>query len=244
MPLRGGFTSIQPALVRTYPALPVTARGWLFKENFSRKTLLPTNWPTLYLTGGTGTESIVMVTSRRLRVASGSTTGNDASVLASEAGFNRVKPSLTQFHDWTQIKMKIDFVLSASAADIEGFVGLLNSANVQTAIPTTTRHLGLYWDTSAQANFRISSANGSTQVDTDSTVALDQVAHRLEIDWTNIDVAQIRFYETVSAATPTTTVDVTALGDEFMAMALHFFVETEANAAKNVEIAAWSAEFL
>ena len=128
-----------------------------------------------------------------------------------------------------------------SSTSTEGFIGLLDSTAALTALPTTARHVGLFWDLSANANYVISSSDGTTQSTNNTGEAVDAATrYRLFIRWTAEGAFTVTFLEGTGFATQIDTSSFTGVeGSGGNTFQLHFFVQTEALAAKEIDINEW-----
>jgi len=222
-------------------------KGVRFIEKFNREALTPTGFLTLYTNVGTGTEVTSMVSGRTLQLATGAVAGDDNDCRISGFTFTRGTVGSADAYLADPIsswEINILFFLTGTTLT-EGFIGIMyNNIAAITDLPTTAKHMGLFWDASAQANFRLTSANGTTQVNTDSTQALSGGEFRLRIIWNaNTGGSITLFSPTANFTTQLATVAVTAFeaSAQGQASMLHFFIQTETTAARTLSIDEWSA---
>ncbi len=155
------------------PTQLVNRSAW--NETFSRELLNPANAIPIYTVtlGGTGGGSGVITQMFRLLLTTDSTASGDdvdvRSIIALKRSYSDdgIQPFTTT------VTMDVMFNLGGTVTNTEGFIGLTGSAAALSALPTTVRSLGIFWDLSANANFFLTSANGTTQVTTDTTIAAD-----------------------------------------------------------------------
>lgn len=229
---------------------PLRGRGYVFVENFAREAITPTGWPTLYTnaeTGAGGTSSIG-TTLNRVSLVTDANTGDDQDMRTSGLRIDRNYPSTVTGMTMPQLQtsaVQVDLPFSTSSALAnECFVGIHTGVSALTALPTTARHLGVYWDISAGANFMLTASDGTTQTTVDTTIAVDTAVHILRITWTGEDAATLQLY-TAAGATEGTGQTVSAFnGSSGVSHEIHWFVQTETTAAKTLILypyrVAWS----
>lgn len=229
------YGSITPVLANS-PA--VRAPSYVFYEDWSREALTPTGWPTIYTAAETGAGGSTALSSslNRILLTTDANAGDDQSLRTSGLRIDRNYCSLVTGMPPVGTRtrtVQIDIPFSIdSAANGEAFIGLHSGTAALTALPTTARHLGIYWDISAGANFMLTSANGTTQVTTDTTVAVDTAIHILRITWTGEDTATLQLY-TAAGATEGTGQTVAAFnGASGNSHEIHWFVQAEAGGAR------------
>lgn len=225
--------------------LPYRARGYVFGDDFAREVVTPTGFPTLYTAAETGAAGSTGIdsTMNRLNMLTDANIGDDQTVRTSglriDRNYNSLVTGMTQI-DMQTSQVQIDLPFQCSAAtDIEGFVGIHVGVAALTALPTTARHMGVYWDISAGANFTMTSGNNSAQVTTDTTIPVDTAVHIMRIIWTAEDVATLQLYS-VAGATQGTGQTVAAFnGASGVSHEIVWFVQTEATAAKTLRAYPW-----
>ncbi len=234
-------TSIQQQLqatsagILTYPQLGIVKKDGIIYDTFDRSTLNPTNAVAVYTTNG----ATINTSGARLNLITGTTIGNEASAIFTELHMARKN----LFVDGKQA-LSVDIIFNLNeTTDTEGMMVLLGTAAAQTALVTTAIHMGIFWDKSADDNFILTSADGTTQSTTDTGIALTTDIVRLRITWTSTNGATLEFFTGSNVDNVEATHTVTALGitDEQGALIQHFFVQTEAGAAKTLLIQEWSA---
>jgi len=226
--------------VYSYPDVGQTKVDTILVDEFARESLNPTGAYTVYTaTSNDSNGSVTFTNNNRLRLTTDSSAiGDDENVRSSGLGFGRIATS-TITDTRTQLLFRIVFNL-VQTADTEMFLGIHDGASALAVLPTTARHMGVFADASAQANFILTSGNNSAQATADTGVALDTSTHRIDITHTGANAATIEFFDAVSGTTADATQTVTALG--LAAPELQFFVQTEAAAAKSLEIREWRIE--
>lgn len=228
--------------VKTYPALSESSKNFRIVEKFNRATLNPSGFPAFYTTGGNGTP--VVNTSGNayggLLLNTSGVIGDDTAVVSAQA---YPRSALWAGIDSTS-QLEADFIWDSTSTNIEFFIGLVyNTAGILTALPTTARHLGIYVDQSAGANYMLTSANGTTQATTDTGVAVAGATLRINIVWSGNDSAVIRLFSGTNLDTLRSTHTVTSLGFTVVnPMFIHFFVQTEATAAKGISLYSWQMQ--
>lgn len=224
------------------PGPGVRSRGYIFTENWAREAITPTGWPTLYTAAetGAGGSSGMSTTLNRIQLTTDVLAGDDQDVRLSGIRIERnlcsLVTGLPQLGTTTsQVQLDIPFAID-SAADGEAFIGLHSNVAALTALPTTARHMGVYWDISAGANFTLTAADGTTQSTIGTTVAVDTNIHILRITWTGEDAATLQLY-TAAGATEGTGQTVAAFnGTTGQSHELHFFVQAEAGGARLLRV--------
>jgi hypothetical protein len=129
----------------------------------------------------------------------------------------------------------------------EGFIGLLETDAQLSALPTTTRHVGVFWDISASPNYFLTSADGTTQTTTDTGVAVSTAFRKVKLNWTSLTNIVLQFI-TVTASTGAETVNSTqtvtaAPSSNEAGLQAHWFVQTEAAATKRLDIYGWQVDW-
>lgn len=231
----GTYIERRPMLKNT--SSPFRGKGYIVGDDFCRESLTPTSAFTFYGKAATGSDTSAFDTTiNRVNWITAATAGDDVDVRTASLRFERAysslvsgMASLVSGDDTTTLEIYAPFQLGA-ATNTEGFVGLLGGVSALTALPTTARHMGIYWDASAQANFRLTSSNATTQVDTDTTIALDTAVHILHIIWTGEDAATLEMLNAAGAVQ--STIAVTAFNlTAGTSHQLHWFIQTETGAA-------------
>lgn len=234
-----------------YPQIPFRAQGYSFGDDFAREAITPTDWPLLYKKTAVGTDAAAMSTTiNRLEIVTGANAADNCDIATSGLRLDRIyasgysgMPDL-EGDGATTLTLLIPFVCS-SGADNEGFVGIVGNSSALAAPPTTARHMGVYWDRSANTDFLITSADGTTQSTTDTNDTVDTQRHILRITWTGADTAVIDLLTGAGAlGTATSTQAVAALnGASEVSYEMHWFVETETTAAKQLNAYGWRAKW-
>ena len=225
---------------KSYPETSQLPINSSFSDFFNRETLNTTNAYALYTSAGTGTEVVSIQNNNALRLTTGVVTGDDVDIRTSGMSFLRSG----FLNSKSQIVLEVVFVLAGTVASQEEFIGLLLDAGAAiTALPTTARHMGIYFDKSAGATFILSSADGTTQSTTDSLVtAVADTYYRIRITWTGINSATVELYTGTDLKTLSATHTVTALDTNTnRAYGLHFFINSESITTPSLDIYEWMA---
>lgn len=226
--------------------IPYRARGYIFGDDFARETLTPTGFPTLYTnaeTGAAGSSGISGTVNRATLTTDATGAGDDQDMRTSGLRIDRnyqsvITGGMPAVLNTSKVDIYLPFALTA-ATDTEGFIGIHSGTSALTALPTTARHLGLYWDISAGANYMLSSSDGTTQTTVDTTIAVSTTIRILKISWTAEDAATLQLY-TLAGATAGTGATVSAFnGTSAVSHEIHWFVQTETNAAKGLTVYPW-----
>jgi len=226
----------------SYPQIGQIKKDSTIIDEFARGSLNPTDTPLFYTTISNDSNGTATISDARNLVLTtdSSAIGDDVNTRTSGVSFERVPiNSVTDLR--SQIITNVIFNIGQTA-DTEGFIGLINDFAGFAGVPTTTRHIGLFWDASAQANFILSSGNGSAQATTDTGIALATGVFRLQMIWPGNDSARVEFFTPGPPDTLDAIHTVTTLNMATRAFMLHFFVQTEAAAAKTVNITEWISE--
>lgn len=228
--------------VKSFPTVGQMQKDGVFRDDFNRTSLIPTGGYELYTTGGTGTETISINQHRRMSLVTSGSIGDNASVFTSGLTFSRA----TWLIDGrTNLEANIIFGPSTAITDLEMFTGLLNSASVQTGLPTTLHHMGVLLDQSNSDNYFLTTANGSTQVTQDTGVAVSSLGKvRLQILWNNLEGGTINLFNGANLDNLASSLAVTAYdngnNNKDFANPIHFFIETEGAAAKTMLVDEYS----
>jgi hypothetical protein len=99
------------------------------------------------------------------------------------------------------------------------------------ALPTTARHMGIYWDISAGANFMLSASDGTTQTTVDTTVPVDTARHILRIIWTGELTGSLQLLTAAGANEGTGQTVAAFNGTSGASHEIHWFVQAEAGGA-------------
>ena len=224
--------------VYSYPLLTYPKQFSKVSDELNRTTLNASGAIAFYVLAsndGNGTVTMNATGGARLTTDS-SAAGDDASLRLSELDIRRVVRGVTDSR--SKITLIVTFALP-SATSTEGFIGFMDAKGALAALPTTGRHMGVYWDASAGANFMLTSADGTSQSTTDTTIALATSGKRIEIVWNGDDSATLSFFSTTTTKTPSATQTVTSLNMNQRSFQLHFFVQTETTAAKTLDLFEW-----
>lgn len=228
---------------RSYPETPLISRGWSYIDDFSRENLNPSGAITGYTTGGVGTPSHSIQLRKDYKLATSAAIGNTAASVFDILGMGLNIASAID----TRSKYELDFMLVPNTTvTTKGFVGIVDQSSILTALPTTTRHLGIYWDTSVDNNFRLSSANGTTQSTTDTGTAIAATVYRLNVLWNGIDSATIKLFSgsgtTWNTEKASQTVTSFYNGATSRTLFPHFYAEALAAASSIVLLTDWKVK--
>ena len=212
--------------MRTYPEMPVRQIGGRWTDHFDRSTIQEAGMPTIYQSSGTIGFTTGSPRGSSFRLTTGAVIGNDANngtfalgIYRTENGISSVTATIT--------------ALLGQTLDTEMFVGLFDRTTIQVggiaALPTTERHAGFILDRSVSANWRRSTADGTTQSVTTSSTAADTASHDFIITWTSGNVNFDVDTTDIGSNTANLPADTDALG--FLV-----FIQTEAAAAKTIDV--------
>lgn len=231
--------------IRKYGGTPMRVSGYVFTDDWNRESITPTGYPTLYTnaeTGGSGSSGINSIINRCSLTTDSTGAGDDQDMRTSGLRIDRNYPStmtgLLPDHTTSTVQIDLPFILGATT-DIEGFIGIHSGVAALTALPTTARHLGVYWDKSAGNNFMLSSSDGTTQTTVDTTTAFSTALFNLRIIWTAEDAATLQLYTAAGAASGTGATVTAFNGSSAASHEIHWFVQTETNAGKSLQIYPW-----
>ena len=229
--------------IRKYPNLSELFSGVILGDDFDRETLNPTNTFPLYTAAVTGSGTNTIASSARtLALVTSASLNDNNSVRTGQQTFTRT----AVFKD---IDVRSELTLSLAcdiptATSIQGFLGFLASTAQVTALPTTTAHMGLYFDTSATGNVMLSYADGSTQTTSDTGIAISGFANEsnqllLQVIFNGDTSCVITAYkQTASGRTLLGTLTNTA-STVNATYELHFFVKTLTTAARTLNVTEW-----
>lgn len=223
---------------RSYPTTPNIRAGWTFADEFIRETLVPSDSFPLYTTNvvGTGTGAIASGSVLQLDTSAG--IGDLVNVRTGEMGISR-NVNDTNIDSRTKAELNLIYFVSTSGrTDTECFLGWLETVASVTGIPTTARHLGLFYDLSVSPNLFLTSADGTTQTTTDTGIAVAGGVMRLNIVWTGDDDAIISLFA-ANSSTVLSSQTVTALSMTNRNFKVDAFIEAEAAAVKTVQVLEW-----
>ena len=233
-----------------YPAIGSIKQYIVFSDEFNREVLNPTGTVALYTqanNAGTGTTTM---TGSQANIATTGSSSDDTTLRTSELVFTRT--SDLDFR--TQLNINITFNLSSNS-NVQYFVGIVKQVSQLTGLPTTTRHLGCYVDTSASNNMILSSANGTSQVTTDTLSAVSSTAiYKLTINLNGDDSAVITLSQSAAGSTSgsliftnisSQTVTSLCAGSTFFSgNEIHFYVKTLTTATKTLAIREYNIQAL
>ena len=228
-----------------YPAIGSMKQFIIFSDEFNREVVNPTNAVALYTTvNNAGTGATTIANQDALQIATTASSNDDNDTRISGVGFARVANYIDLR---TTLIFDIIFTTDTAIANQQFFVGIIDSNTSISGLPTTTRHLGVYLDTSVDNDLRLSSANGTTQVKTDIGVATASKHYRLNINWNGDDSATLTLYiatgspQVYTSVLGTQTVTSLANGANFLhAYELHGYNKTLTTAAKKLFLEEWA----
>lgn len=164
-------------------------------DEFNRETLNPTgsynSYTSVSLSSGTSA-----VSNGNTLVLTTAATLNDY-VTVRTSGITILR-TCDYIDNRNAINMDILFGPNGTVTNYQMFVGIVATFTNLSALPTTTRHMGIYVDTSVSNNYKLSSADGTNQTTTDTGVAVDNNEYRLNISWTGNDAAVISLYSSAN----------------------------------------------
>jgi len=231
--------ALKPSRVYAWPQAPFAAKGVKWVDEGCREAVLPTGGYTVYTAAGDG--SLTMSNSRGFVIASGATSGNDEDLRTSGFAFTRGARSAF-VNDYNRVELNFVFG-TPQFTNMEGFLGIITGVtDAITVLPTTATHMGIYWDDSADANYMLTSANGTDQVTTDTGTAFGNADRRLRITWTGAQTGLIEWYSTLTGALVASQ-SVAALQSDSISFKMHCFSRAEENVTKTVALRSWSIEF-
>lgn len=231
--------------VYSYPQLGQIKQNSTIQEQWSRLTLLPTNSYTLYTESKTGSGTDDTTTNLGFLTMATSTSTSDLNdVYVSGALISRLSRII---YNRSAIHLQLIFSCQ-DTTNINNFIGLYLSSSALSAVPSTASHMGILMNPTNNANFVLSSSDGTTQTTTDTGRAIDNKLYLLDILWNGNNSATISLYgphvsgqDFLNNLIKTQT--VTALhssGDQpFLPYVLHFFVQTTTTAARVLKVGEW-----
>jgi len=214
------------------PAISVAGINQTYVEYWNRISLNPTGGYDIYQHTTVGSGSIA-VTPNQVLITTGTSTNDANDLFLDEYQLIR-SPN---FSDATQLKLQMRGGRSGTISLAEGFIGLIEARGTITAIPTTAVHAGIYFDDAENANWNLSSADGTTQSKTDTGEPADATFVTITINWTGNDAITLE-----SSLGTSRTQTVTDL-DAMTGAELHFFVRTNTTAARAYRNVGWIAEW-
>jgi len=229
-----------------YPRIAQVAKDAILSDEFQREDITPTNAFTLYTSASNDGNATISLVNGLLRlITDNSASGDDATTRSSGLAFSRVGRAV-QLDARSQLEVDIIFQ-PKTTTNTEGFIGLLRSGSALTALPTTARHLGLFWNRGTANDLLLTSGNNSAQATTSTGEAITDQAYRLNIIWNGDNSATLNLFDESTINNELfdnliATQDVTSLADgaaSTLEMELHFFVQTESTAAITLDVHEW-----
>lgn len=227
--------------VRSYPQIGTAEQYMILIDEFNRETLQPSNSYVLYTDAGASTGSSTISNRRVVSINTAATLNDSQTLRTSGLGISRS----TFFVDGrTNVSIDVCFSL-VSTANISFFIGLLDSSTAITSKPTTTRHMGINYDTSVDTNIRFTSANGTSQTTSICSTA-NANEYRLNIAWTGDDSATINLYGGVSQTDVSTLISSFTVSSFLSGLTpqasfpLYFFVKDLVGTGKSISCQEWS----
>lgn len=216
------------------------AKSVTFQDDFKRESLQPTNAYTYYTVAVTGTGTGIISSGDNLVLTTSATIGHDVDVRVSGMLFNRLAEFID---DKTQIEIDIIFN-SATITNAEGFIGLYGgNTGAIVALPNGADwFFGLRYDQSVNANYRLVTGDGVSEVNTDTAIAIAGGKRRLNILWSSDSIVKLSLFSGTTFSTLDKTVSSTSLDSDVQPYTLHFFIQTEAAAGKQLTIDAWKVQ--
>ena len=225
--------------IQSFPAFKQpTIQSTIF-DQFNRETLNPTDFPAYYTSSVGAGASIVTSAGDNLLFATGATITTIATTRISELNFNRTR----RFGAEIVNQFEFDYIFrTVETTDVETFIGLVDAETNLTALPTTARSLGIFYDLSAGANYILTSGDGTDQTTTDTGVAVNDGGQRLNIIWNGDNSATIRFFSGTNFDTEESSQTVTALNIAGRTLLSHVFLRNEAAANKRFQWFQWTVK--
>lgn len=225
---------------RAFPQLTGLTNDSTFIDQFNRTSINPTNAYEMYKLVASGTGSASINNEANLQLTTGTTATDHSTIRTDE--FSLERNGLYPDDDRTRIIVTLIGRMS-TITSAEGFMGMIGPSQDFTALPTTERHLGIFFNASAGSNWILSSADGTTQVTTDTGIAAAAATTvTVRITQTGINDAIIEFFngQIQDIGTANATQTVTAYGisvSNMMAQAI-----TETTVAKSLVLNQWSVQ--
>ena len=231
--------------IAMYPDIGMLAKNQWIGDSFQRETLTPTGYPTIYTLAENGAGTQAMNTAQAsFRLTTAATIGNDQDMRLSgiqllgaftSRNIMSIRNPAEVIDYWTRFKI-------GQTVTSEGFIGVMGAAAAQiSALPTTAAHLGVYWDESVNNALTLSSADGTTQSTTDSTINTSSSAIiSLHIRWDGADDGIVELVTNDGFTVSGTGHTYTAFNASRYAVP-HWFVQTEAAAGKLIDLYGWMA---
>jgi len=217
------------------PGISVAGINQTYVEYWNRNSLNPTGGYDVYQHTTVGAGSITIIPNQAAMTTA--TSANDSNDLFLDEYQLQRTPN---FSDATQLRLRMRIRRAGTISLATGFFGLIEARGTITAIPTTAVHMGVYFDDAENANWNLSSANGTSQSKTDTGEAADATFVTLEIRWTGNDNAVL----TLSSSGETFISSQTVTDLNIMPAAeFHLFVKTATTAARTIHNAGWIGEW-
>lgn len=233
----------------TYPQIGQGKFGGSISDEFFREVLNPTNGYPIYTSSVVGTGTNTVVNGGELQLLTSATLNDNNCVRSSGLQINNY-PLAGPVQDQRSVfSVDITFRVLQAATSQKLWVGLYNSVNATTVIPTeaTARLAGIYVDTTGTGNFVFRQGNtaGNGNTDTDSGVALvNGTFYRLNITKNGIDSGSMTLYSsTNNFTTQLSTITISKFDYGSLPQAygyeLFFWVQTLTTAARELDIMSW-----
>lgn len=225
-----------------YPSLGQVKNNSIIVDEFTRADLNPTNAVAYYTTAATGAGTATLVANERLELVTTGVIGDDVDVRLTNLTFQRTPRDFSFIDSRSQLIFNIVFA-AVEATATEVFIGIINATAASTGLPATARHLGIQLDQSVSNNWFLTSADGTTQTTTNTGIAVSAgVRVRLRMVWNGDESATLELYTGTLLDTLASTQTVTALVGAANSFQLHFFIQTEALAAKTLRVTDWRVD--
>lgn len=231
--------------LENYPIGNMTQQYGAWYDCFNRETLNPSStWAMYTVSNGAGTGTGVIEGDAADLILSTTAANNDNTTIRT-SGHIIKRTSLDNQIDNRGTVTEIDIVFSkVQGTSVQGFIGAITASvggtfSAISALPTTTPgHMGVYWDSSVDANMYLTSSDATTQTKT-SMGAVGNGINVLKIFWTGLNSATITL-SSLSAGVETgigsQTVSALEQFDIGSGYQIQSFVKTLTTAAKFIRI--------
>jgi len=223
---------------KIYPMVPQVLNEINIIDEFQRATLNNADAPLLYTADGEGAETIGII-SGQLSLLTGATDTNNADCRTTSLFPRRQSPFIGKRSTWT-----LDVIFNLNEiTDTAGFIGLDARSAAITVNPNTQEHIGLIWNPAVINDIRLSVADGTNSDAQDTAGVLQTGALRLNIVYAPDSSIVLSIFDfdgvTFDNLRATFTPSPAIITMNNIPMMLHFYIEAESNAARNLLIHEW-----